>query len=35
MKMKIMALGSSLRGGYFDTSLQAFSEFVSLLSTQI
>jgi hypothetical protein len=35
MKMRIMAFGSSLRGGYFGTSLQAFSEFISLFSTQI
>jgi hypothetical protein len=33
--MRIMALRSSLSVGYFDTSLQAFSEFVSLFSTQI
>lgn len=30
-----MALGSSLSGGYFDTSFQAFSEFESIFSKQI
>jgi len=33
--MRIIALGTSLSAGYFDTSLQAFSEYISIFSMQL